>query len=457
MVSYTPTALPSDVPTTWDADLSDVFDPMLLRTLIGICLCFAAFYFVVAKILAVKVMWKAKVIFVLAGACLCIQDAIFDWLLIREWYKTGNKNWASWMLAAVMVGGYVSAELLRRRDDDEEDIEKRVKCPWIAINFALDCLGFSVIRTLRSEVFLKAELGRRTSEVSYRQSEIACPHVTMITNKLSDLMLCVHIGGIIESLLSFTVVSFCIITGTVSFHEDVTKLSKLAFLSWITSYAGILFKMLVFKKYEAYLNNREITSFEDQSYASQIRIALSLWFSLWFMSLCIAMPAFMVAQGKNEVRIPTFPSAVSKSVGLSYSVPATLAILLFVRHFYSNTNVTGRLGDFLEGFFTLWIVSTQILIQFRGEFRTSLGRHICWFWTIGAYMKILEGVSLLGKQCFMKAPYVPSSPRIQRAQLYAIRLCSTEESLESYSINEGCTDSEDEVERKVAAQYPRVK
>jgi len=252
MVSHTPTI----DPTNWDADVSDMFEPRLIMIIIGAFTFLALIYFGVGKILAGRKMFKAKATFLLGGAGLCIQDAVFDWLLIIQWLNTGNTNWGCWMLAAVIVGGYVSAEILRRRDDEEEDILKRVKCPWIAFYFAVDLLGFSVIRTLKSEAFLKTELDRRTSEHPKPNKKRSRRQATwVIKNNLSDLMLCIHIGGIVESLTSFCVVSYCIISGTVTDHEDVTQPTTLAYLSWITSYMGILFKMVVFKKYEASLKN----------------------------------------------------------------------------------------------------------------------------------------------------------------------------------------------------------
>lgn len=119
--------------------------------------------------------------------------------------------------------------------------------------------------------------------------------------------------------------------------------------------------------------------------------------SLWFLTNCTVLPAFIIAQNRNKVSIPMCPDVISSNIGLSYLPTAMLFTLEFFRLFYYEAEkVWVEIPSILViDLCSIWIVATQIWIQFHGKFNTPIGEAICYFWTMGAIMRILQTICYL--------------------------------------------------------------
>jgi len=367
--------------TSEEAVFNERYQWIILLTIIGIWICGFLFSLI-------KYQDDRFSVCKLCGSSLvCTQDVIFDWLLIIQWYQTGNTSWASWILAAALVGGYISAETLRQRETVKYDIPpQRTK---IILLFCIDFLGFSPIRTLSEEFLL--------------MKKIKDTHNPEWEKDLLDLTLCIQMGGLVESLMSFTVVGYCIILGTVAHHQDVTTPSILEYLSLISSYFGILFKIFIFITADE--NWKTIIPREKQRTCfKRVLEIINAKLSLWFLTNCIVLPAFILAQNTNKVSIPMCPDVISSNTGLSYLPSVMLFTFVFVRLFYYQPDkVWVEIPSILLiDLCSIWIVVTQIWIQFYGKFNTTIGESICYFWTMGAIMRILQTICHL---VFCKGKY----------------------------------------------------
>jgi len=399
----------------WDADVGNILTPTVLLTILVIAALFAFLCF------GLWMYERMYLVEVLGGVVICTLDVISDWMLIADWYSTGDKGWASWMLASVILGGQISAEALRQRDAEEKAEQcKKSSCTSTIKNYFIDLIGFSVIRTSLLEYRIKKIRQDRRSKKAVSKggkNELSTGRrlTTSLSLNLIDLFCCVSMGGIVESLISFCVIAYYIISGTVSDHPDVSEPQNLTYLTWIFSYFGILYKMVVFDQFELY--RRRISETQINHYRREDEIQKTGWktfcrdkiegilrmaLPLWFMTLCTVVPAFILAQRRNNIKIPICPEVLSSRVGLSYLVPAIMLVSLWTRRFYWKGETVSFLGlqvgtvsFFLEEVGSIWLVLTQLWIHFYGSFRTSLGWNICWFWTIGAIMKLTETVFLL--------------------------------------------------------------
>jgi len=383
--------------TSEKGGFNESYQSLILLAVIGICIFGLVFCLIKSSV----ERWSALKLS--RSFCIWISDAIFDWMLIIQWYQTGNKSWASWILAAILVGGYISAETLRKREahlrereaQKSEGVAEISNIPWKTILFfCIDFLGFSHIRTFKEEVLLQAKSTDKENSQDIKD--------------LLDLSLCIHIGGIVESLMSFTVVGYCIILETVANHEDVTTPSMLEYLTWMSSYFGILFKILIFMEADEKWKELEDSDPLEQTIESPqeksnkyCQIGLTMagnTISLWFMTNCNVLPAFILAQNINKVSIPMCPDFISSEIGLSYLPSMMLFTFVFVRIFYMEKTDNPRVeipSILFVDLCSVWIVVTQIWIQFYGEFNSKTGKAICFFWTVGAFMRILQTIWLL--------------------------------------------------------------
>jgi len=419
-MSSTNAYTPGPTSPAWDAHVSDIFTAPVLFTLSALASLFTAVYFVLHK----KHRWDLVDLF--AGVIICVQDVTSDWMLIVEWYMSGDVSWASWMLASVLLGGQISAEALRQRDEEERAENcQETSCPFILGSYFIDLIGFSVVRTFRKEYGLRQQHRTETS------LDIGKRETTALSNNLYDLSFCVHIGGVVESLISFTLVGYYIISGTVAYHEDVKKPSEITFLAWILSYLGIIFKMLTFDHYDSYTEYKAKTRKRAGNgywWQTVLRVSKSI-LSVWFMLLLCVLPAFISAQFNNGVILDIFPEALSDSIAVSYLVPTFILVSVWMRRFYwvdENKPVllgvtVGNISLVLVNFGSIWLLITQLYVQFEGTFRTPLGETLCWYWTIGAIMKLTEIVGLLLYSAFWKKSDKTEAEQKENADVVANR------------------------------------
>jgi len=403
---------PAPTSPTWDAHVSDIFTAPVLLTLSALVSLVAAVYYVLHK------KHRSDLVDLFAGVIICLQDVTSDWILIVEWYMSGDVSWASWMLASVLLGGQISAEALRQRDEEERAENcQETSCPFILGSYLIDLIGFSVVRTFRREYEL-SELHGTEMKLDDGKREI-----TALTNNLYDLSFCVHLGGVVESLISFTLVSYYIISGTVAYHKDVKKPSEITFLTWIFSCFGIIYKMLTFDHYETYIKTKYSAGNE---WPKSLRISYSI-LSVWFMLLLCVLPAFIHAQFDNGVILDIFPEALSDSIAVSYLVPTFVLVSVWMRRFYwvdENKPVflgvtVGNISFVLVNFGSIWLLITQLYVQFEGRFRTPLGETLCWYWTIGAIIKLTEVVVQLLLSAFWKKSDKTDAQQKENADILA--------------------------------------
>jgi len=392
----------------WDAHVSDIFTKTVVFVLITPASILAVVY------LVLRSKGRSDLVDLFGGAIICVHDVTSDWILIVDWYLSGNIAWASWILASVLLGGQISAEALRQRDEEErgENCEP-TSCRVVLRNYFIDLIGFSVLRAFPREYALRKEYGDEKSlPITKRET-------TSIGKKLHDLSFCVHIGGVVESLISFAMVSYYIISGTVAFHIDVKRPDDFTYLAWIFSYLGIIYKMLTFDHYESYFESKDKIKSEDfeskDKIESEVPSGNSWWkilhmsksiLSVCFMLFLCVLPASINAQFDNGVILGIFPEALSKKIALSYIVPIIILISVWTRRFcwieekdldFGGVPV-GKICFVLVNVSSIWLLITQIFIQFEGRFRTPLGETLCWFWTISAIIILPEIVVQLPRK-----------------------------------------------------------
>jgi len=107
------------------------------------------------------------------------------------------------------------------------------KLPIQIILIFLSFIGFNAVALLYREYRLNSEIrssGRSDKKLVSMKEELLC----LSQEKYS--------GCFFESVLSFGVVSYCMISGTVSQHKDISKPSSYEYLCWISSFIAIFYK-----------------------------------------------------------------------------------------------------------------------------------------------------------------------------------------------------------------------
>jgi len=392
---------PTNAPTAalmWDADISDIFTVTVLVTLLVLAVGFAL------VLLAHYSCDRPDLVGTSGGAIICLQDVITDWLSVVEWYQSGDEWWASLMLMSILLGGVISAEFLRRKGDIlemsvtgqsfEKSISQRDISEFshhrakIIKNWLIDLIGFSVVRTFPWEWQLKTDLKKEDSGHARRS-------LIFLDREFTDderrLFYYVHIGGLSESMMSFSLVSYILISGTFTTHEDVQKPGDIILFTWIFSYIGILYKILTLDQYAC-----DTESIWELRCNENLRVLDAILFG-WILTFYVVFPSHMRAQHNNKATIWIYPDILAKNIGLSYLVAIVILVLVLVSRFNwidKQKHVFGvRRGTVISLLGTLgsvWLLLTQIFLQFYGEFRTNLGETMSCFWTIGAIIKLAE-------------------------------------------------------------------
>jgi len=392
---------PTSSPTAasmWDAHISEIFTVTLILTLFVLVTVFAVVF------IAFYCCGRKSLFGTFGGAMICLQDVVTDWLSVVEWYESGDVYWASFMLMSILLGGLISAEFLRRKgkflerslsgEIFERSITQEERYDYsrsgIIMRYFVDLLGFSVIRTLPLECQLKED---RENEQSWqvRRSLVLLDRDVTVEEK--QLFYYLHIGGLCESMISFGVVSYILISGNITTHYDVQKPSDIIYMAWIFSYLGITYKIWTFDAYE------ESTETHWWSRWNETLQNLDTILLGWMMTFCLVFPALIWAQWSNQATFYIYPDVLSKNIALSYFL-ATFILVLILEHRFNwidqEQRVFGAKGGtvtFVLGTVgTVWLLLTQLYIFLKGEFRTNIGETMCYFWTIGAIIKLSETV-----------------------------------------------------------------
>lgn len=185
-------------------------------------------------------------------------------------------------------------------------------------------------------------------------------------------------GNLLESLLSFALVSYYLVVGTVSFDPDVERPSPFVYLTWAASFLG-----MVYKGCSIYLRDEE-----GEHTLNEIPwvIVCGILVFMSFMLFAL-LPAFLVAEARNEFWTSLCPEAISSNVAAVYFIiwglPLTID-LIFVSKCIPNTDVREGFCVFVILVYCLWLSMTHISIHIYGTFRTDIGLLLCWPGTIAA-------------------------------------------------------------------------
>lgn len=113
------------------------------------------------------------------------------------------------------------------------------------------------------------------------------------------------------------------------------------------------------------------------------------------------LPAILIAQDRNGVYTALCPKAIASSIPGVYVVIwgfplALVAIFILldvhvrrVRENETLQEVNGRFFFTMVAIYTLWLSTTQLSIHFKGTFRTSIGKLLCWPGTIAAFALVV--------------------------------------------------------------------
>jgi len=119
--------------------------------------------------------------------------------------------------------------------------------------------GFCVIFLLPTEWRLKEKLAQK------KHGDVVGRETLMNWNDGKCVFTAVSNGGEWESLISFMVVSYVIISTNVSAYEDAGVLSKIEYFSWIASFVGMYYRnCCAVERIQVRLSDRDISIGDDQ-------------------------------------------------------------------------------------------------------------------------------------------------------------------------------------------------
>jgi len=233
---------------------------VLTRTTIGMVMA-APVLMILLSIVACA-YGKKTIIKIIVGVLLSFQDAVSDYVLVGEWYYEGNYWWGTFMLLSVILGGIVTVyNLWGAKTYNATKFKK--------IHILLDVFGFAFLRLAFPEYKMRLSTSQNPSleapdsesdenstsvvmskdtcdELDGEGSENSKPLDKEDMEKLEDqlkkkvadqrkelrrIILAKVSGNLLESLLSFSLVSYYLIIGTVSSHPDVQRPSRSVYLS----------------------------------------------------------------------------------------------------------------------------------------------------------------------------------------------------------------------------------
>jgi len=197
--------------------------------------------------------------------------------------------------------------------------------------------------------------------------------------KLLSLIVSKVSGNLLESALSFSLVSYYLIMGTVSDHPDVGRPTPFIYIAWAASLLGMFYK-------GCSTAIRVDGEFEIMEIPFVIIGGIVVLMPFMLFAL---LPAILIAQDKNGIHSILFPELISSSKFLVYFLlwgcPALIVLItILLLRANSEDDATFFFCNSMP-IFTLWLSGTQISIQFQGTFRTDIGSLLCWPGTIAAF------------------------------------------------------------------------
>jgi len=185
-------------------------------------------------------------------------------------------------------------------------------------------------------------------------------------------------GNLLESFLSFSLVSYYLVIGTVSDHQDVERPTPFVYVAWAASLVGMFYKgvsaMII-------LNETDIPK--------AVPIVIISW-----LVLIALLPATLIAEDRYGIHTTFFPEVTSIKLEVLYKLAVysviwgtAMTICMICR--YCHRYIAKGGGAFLLFInliipYTLWLSLTQFSIHSQGKFRTEIGELLCLAGSIAA-------------------------------------------------------------------------
>jgi len=131
-------------------------------------------------------------------------------------------------------------------------------------------------------------------------------------------------GNLLESLLSFSLVSYYLVIGTVSYHQDVERPTPFVYVAWAASLIGMFYKGV-----SAMIRLTET----DIPEGVPAVIIFALVLLLPFMLIAL-LPAILIAEDRNGIYTSFCPELISSIKFVVYSViwgaPMTIYMISYL-------------------------------------------------------------------------------------------------------------------------------
>jgi len=354
------------------------------------------------------------------GAFVCVYDCVSDYLVIVKWWSTEDYGWAIFMLLAIFGGGVVTAVLLRV--EEFRDLKRACKCHCCVVptsrqilELTVDILGFAVIRLINSEwndrkdqrksmneQLQESKAVRASSNIDEFEQTVEQESSRQRRLRMVKLLTGKVAGNLVESFLSFSLVSYYLIMGTMPFHPhpDITEPPSELYLAWTASLLGILYKA-----YRLAISTRD-GDFDISSFLLIIFVGLS--FILPFMLVAL-LPPVLLAQDRNGIHTILCPVSISSNIGATYALfwclpfPVIIACGYFVRQMVLKDDTHFALFCTPPSMYVLWMSLTYISYNpFRedseiekGTFRTSFAKSVYMLGFVSALFVLLLSLATI--------------------------------------------------------------
>jgi len=196
--------------------------------------------------------------------------------------------------------------------------------------------------------------------------------------ELTSLILAKVSGNLLESMLSFSLVSYYLIIGTISYHPDVQKPSPLVYLSWAASVLGMFYKGA-----SAVFETKE----ENTDGISEVMVVVLIGiFILLIVVLIALLPAILIAQDRNGIHTALCPEVISSYKlwvyctvwGIPMTVYSIHKLTVYLTDKLTKHSIRKRKSVLLFSLnliapYSLWLCLTQLTIHKKATFRTDFG------------------------------------------------------------------------------------
>jgi len=325
--------------------------------------------------------WIAKI---LAGVAFCGQDAISDWYMVFYWFSEGDKYWAFSMMSSIICGGLISFFVQNQTSGDSS-----------GKTLIIHLTGLNFLKSAPEEYRLTKKMERCKQDNTYNATEagIADLSSAAVDENLSfinrsviretEMRLIETLtwklwGSIIESVLSFTVVSYCVISSTSRYQSSIFKITQYEFLTWCSSFLGLCYKIFDLKntterRFE--LKNVLSQDADSRSMVSWTKYCWKCWVSVlhtWFLALYCLTPGIISARvfNQNNERfdtvmdtpyLPFWPNAPNVIVPISYSVSFFMVGIPFLTIMQNYSRDYIRIPCFLVMAVGVFIISLSLM------------------------------------------------------------------------------------------------